>query len=66
MRRAHVERLLHRPVDEHVALPVRGGDRDRYAPRLGGAATTLPEYIAKMKTMPKPAKVITGGGEGGN
>ncbi len=34
--------------------------------RLGGAATTLPEYIAKMKTMPKPAKVMTGGGEGGN
>jgi len=37
-----------------------------YEPRLGGAATALPEYIAKMKTMPKPAKVMPGGGEGGN
>jgi hypothetical protein len=53
--------------------PLPGLDRnltDRfgtpYEPRLGGAATTLPEYIAKMKTMPKPAKVMTGGGEGGN
>jgi len=25
-----------------------------------------PEYIAKMKTMPKPPKVATGVGEGGN
>ena len=37
-----------------------------YEPRLGGAATTLPEYIAKMKTMPRPAKVMTGGDELGN
>jgi hypothetical protein len=53
--------------------PLPGLDRnvtDRfgtpYEPRLGGAATMLPEYIEKMKTMPKPAKVMTGGGEGGN
>jgi len=53
--------------------PLPGLDRnltDRfgtpYEPRLGGAATTLPEYIEKMKTMPKPPKVVTGGGEGGN
>jgi len=25
-----------------------------------------PEYIAKMKTMPKPAKTATGASEGGN
>jgi hypothetical protein len=37
-----------------------------YEPRLGGAATMLPEYIQKMKTMPRPPKVMTGGGEGGN
>ena len=37
-----------------------------FQPRLGGAETTLPEYIVKMKTMPKPPKVMTGGGEGGN
>jgi len=53
--------------------PLPGLDRnltDRfgtpYEPRLGGAATTYPEYIEKMKTMPRPAKVMTGGGEGGN
>jgi hypothetical protein len=53
--------------------PLPGLDRnvtDRfgtpYEPRLGGAVTMLPEYIDKMKTMPKPAKVMTGGGEGGN
>ncbi len=52
--------------------PLPGLDRnvtDRfgtpYEPRLGGAATTLPEYIEKMKAMPKPAKVVAGG-EGGN
>jgi hypothetical protein len=37
-----------------------------YEPRLGGAATMYPEYIAKMKTMPKPPKVMTGASEGGN
>jgi len=26
----------------------------------------FPEYIEKMKTMAKPPKVMTGGGEGGN
>jgi hypothetical protein len=31
-----------------------------------GEATTLPEYIQKMKAMPRPAKVMTGGAEGGN
>ena len=53
--------------------PLPGLDRnvtDRfgtpYEPRLGGAATMYPEYIAKMKTMPKPPKVVVGGGEGGN
>jgi len=53
--------------------PLPGLDRnltDRfgtpYEPRLGGAATALPEYIEKMKAMPRPAKVMTGGGEGGN
>jgi hypothetical protein len=53
--------------------PLPGLDRnvtDRfgtpYEPRLGGAATTLPEYIAKMKTMPKPAKVMSSGGEAEN
>jgi hypothetical protein len=34
-----------------------------YEPRLGGAATMYPEYIVKMKAMPKPAKVDVGGGE---
>ena len=37
-----------------------------YEPRLGGAQTMFPEYIAKMKTMPRPAKVLTGQAEGGN
>jgi len=53
--------------------PLPGLDRnltDRfgtpYEPRLGGAPTMLPEYIEKMKTMPRPPKVMTGGGEGGN
>lgn len=32
-----------------------------YEPRLGGAATTYPEYIAKMKTMPKPERVANAG-----
>jgi hypothetical protein len=30
-----------------------------YEPRLGGAATMYPEYIAKMKAMPKPEKVFS-------
>ena len=34
-----------------------------YEPRLGGAATMYPEYIVKMKAMPKPTKVELGGGE---
>ena len=34
-----------------------------YEPRLGGAATMYPEYIVKMKAMPKPTKVDVGGGE---
>jgi hypothetical protein len=35
-----------------------------YEPRLGGAATTYPEYISKMKSMPRPAKTgDAGGGE---
>ncbi len=34
-----------------------------YEPRLGGAATTYPEYIVKMKTMPRPAKTDAGGAE---
>ena len=53
--------------------PLPGLDRsvtDRFGtpfePRLGGAATMFPEYIEKMKTMPKPPKVVVGGGEGGN
>jgi len=37
-----------------------------YEPRLGGAETMYPEYIAKMKAMPKPAKVGVGVSEGGN
>jgi hypothetical protein len=32
-----------------------------YEPRLGGAATMYPEYIAKMKAMPRPEKVFTEG-----
>ena len=28
-----------------------------YEPRLGGAATTSPDYIKKMKTLPKPKEV---------
>ena len=53
--------------------PLPGFDKDLtdrfgtpYEPRLGGAATMYPEYIVKMKTMPKPPKVTRGGGEGGN
>jgi hypothetical protein len=34
-----------------------------YEPRLGGAATMYPEYIVKMKAMPKPAKAFSGGAE---
>ena len=37
-----------------------------YEPRLGGAATMYPEYIAKIKTMPKPTKTQPGTSEGGN
>jgi len=36
-----------------------------YQPRLGGAETMYPEYIAKMKTFPKPAKRAAGASEGG-
>ena len=53
--------------------PLPGLDKDLtdrfgtpYEPRLGGAATMYPEYIVRMKTMPKPPKVTRGGGEGGN
>jgi hypothetical protein len=35
-----------------------------YEPRLGGAETMYPEYIAKMKTFPRPTEVA-GGGERG-
>jgi hypothetical protein len=35
-----------------------------YEARLGGPETMYPEYIAKMKTMPRPAQVATGGAEG--
>ena len=34
-----------------------------YEPRLGGAATMYPDYIVKMKAMPRPTKVDAGGGE---
>ena len=37
-----------------------------YEPRLGGAATMFPEFIEKMKTMPRPAKTAKGASEGGN
>lgn len=36
-----------------------------FQPRLGGAETMFPEYIAKMKTLPKPAKQAVGATEGG-
>jgi hypothetical protein len=36
-----------------------------YEPRLGGAETMYPEYIAKMKTFPKPA-AIAEAEDGGN
>jgi hypothetical protein len=32
-----------------------------YEPRLGGAATMYPDYIAKMKSMPRPAKTADAG-----
>jgi hypothetical protein len=35
-----------------------------YEPRLGGAETMYPEYIRKMKTLPRPSKVATGATEG--
>ena len=35
-----------------------------YEPRLGGAETMYPEYIAKMKTFPRPATRVTGASEG--
>jgi hypothetical protein len=35
-----------------------------YEPRLGGAETMYPEYIAKMKSMPRPPKVAAGTAEG--
>jgi hypothetical protein len=34
-----------------------------YEPRLGGPETMYPEYIAKMKTFPRPKKVETGSGD---
>ena len=37
-----------------------------HEPRLGGAETMYPEYIAKMKAMPKPATLSTDTGAGGN
>lgn len=36
-----------------------------FQPRLGGPETMFPEYIAKMKTFPKPAKQAVGATEGG-
>jgi hypothetical protein len=36
-----------------------------FLPRLGGTETMSPEYIAKMKTFPKPAKRAVGASEGG-
>lgn len=33
-----------------------------YEPRLGGPETMLPEYIKKMKTMPRGKTLVTGGG----
>jgi hypothetical protein len=35
-----------------------------YQPRLGGPETMYPEYIARMKTFPRPAKQATGAGGG--
>lgn len=35
-------------------------------PRLGGPATMYPEYIAKMKTLPRPKERAAGGADGGN
>ncbi len=35
-----------------------------YQARLGGPETMYPEYIAKMKSMPRPAAVAEAGGEG--
>jgi hypothetical protein len=35
-----------------------------YEARLGGLETMYPEYIAKMKTLPRPAAVATGTSEG--
>jgi hypothetical protein len=35
-----------------------------YEPRLGGAETMYPEYIKKMKTMPRPPKVTATSAEG--
>lgn len=32
-----------------------------FEPRLGGAETMYPEYIAKMKTLPRPAKNVDAG-----
>lgn len=34
-----------------------------YEPRLGGAETMYPEYILKMKAMPRPSKLASGGTE---
>ena len=51
-------------------LPPRSGPQDDgrvvrlYEPRLGGPETMYPEYIAKMKSFPRP-KTVAGGGERG-
>ena len=37
-----------------------------HQPRLGGAETMYPEYIAKMNAMPRPATLSTDTGAGGN
>jgi hypothetical protein len=37
-----------------------------HEPRLGGADTMYPEYIARMRAMPRPAALSTDTGAGGN
>ena len=37
-----------------------------YEPRLGGAETMYPEYIAKMKTFPRPKNVSPAAGSAAN
>ena len=68
------ETVVERGTVPH-ALPGKsflpGLDRDMtdafgtpYEPRLGGPETMYPEYIARMKTFPRP-KTVAGGGERG-